>query len=78
MQVLNDRIDEFIDLWGRAFGERITRDQARTRAHQLIELYGAISEDLALKNREAPPPIAEEPDTASPPGGGSELPPPRR
>ena len=56
MQVPNDRIDAFIDLWERAFDERITRDQARIRAHQLIELHRAITEDLTHRNEDVPPP----------------------
>jgi hypothetical protein len=45
---LNDgRLGEFIDLWERAFGERIAWDQARIRAQQLVELHRAIVEDLA-------------------------------
>jgi hypothetical protein len=72
MQVPNHRIDEFIDLWERAFGERITRDQARARAHQLLELYRAIAEDLAFKNREATSPTSTDGQvSASPRGGGS-------
>ena len=59
MQVPNDRIDEFIDLWERAFGERITRDAARARAHQLVELYRAIAENLTHDHQaDAPPPAA--------------------
>ena len=61
MQVPNDRIDEFIDLWERAFGERITRDEARARAHQLVELYRMIAENLALdRQAPGPPPAADE------------------
>ena len=72
MMLRDDRIDEFVQLWERAFGERITRDEARTKAHQLIELYRAISEDVALRNGDVdPPPSAEDSESASPPGGGS-------
>jgi hypothetical protein len=72
MQIPNDRIDQFIDLWERAFGERISRDEARARAHQLVELYRSIADDLAHdRGAAAPPPAADGPEIADPPGGGS-------
>ena len=73
MQVPNERIEEFIDLWERAFGERITQDQARARAHQLVELYRVISWELPSKGPEAsrPPPAADEHEPRNRPGGGS-------
>ena len=71
MQVPNDRIDEFIVLWEQAFGERITRDDARARAHQLVELYRMISRDLPPEGRDGtPPPATGEPTGKGPPGGG--------
>ena len=73
MQVPNERIEEFIDLWERAFGERITQDQARTRAHQLVELHRVIRRELPPGNSEAssPPPAAGEREPKNSPGGGS-------
>jgi hypothetical protein len=72
MQVPNDRIDEFIVLWEQAFGERITRDDARARAHQLVELYRFISRDLPPERRdETPPPATERPTPEGAPGGGT-------
>ena len=72
MQVPIDRIDEFITLWERAFGERITRDQARTKAHQLLELYRAMAEDLTRQPPEIPPPpTAADRGSANPAGGGA-------
>jgi hypothetical protein len=47
MQISNDRIDEFIDLWERAFGERIRREEAVARAHQLLELYRMLMNGLS-------------------------------
>jgi hypothetical protein len=61
MSIPDDRIDEFIELWERAFGERISRDDARKRAHQLVELYRAIAEDMQLQSREPAPRPADAP-----------------
>jgi len=72
MRVPDDRIDEFITLWERAFGERIKRDQARTKARQLLELYRAMAEDLTRQDpKVAPPPRDAEPPPSNPPGGGA-------
>jgi hypothetical protein len=71
MQLPNDQIDAFIDLCDRAFGEVITRDQARAKAHQLIEFYRAVAEDLRSEQQAAtPPPSAEGQTPAGPTGGG--------
>jgi hypothetical protein len=50
MQVSSDRIDEFIDLWERAFGERITRtlpsDQGGHSAQEQRRPSAAASREL--------------------------------
>jgi len=56
MKAPNDRVDEFIDLWWRAFGERIARREARARAQQLLEIYRMIVSDLPPENQEASTP----------------------
>lgn len=59
MTIRDDRLDQFVQLWERAFGERISRDDARTRAHQLVELYRAITDDARYDAEEfLPPPTA--------------------
>jgi hypothetical protein len=56
MTLRDDRLDEFVELWERVFGERINRDDARTRAHHLVELYRAIAEDARYDAGESAPP----------------------
>ena len=71
MTLRDDRLDEFVELWERAFGEHISRDDAQTRAHQLVELYRAIAEDARYETEKAsPPPTTEAASPMSPPGGG--------
>jgi len=42
----DEDIQEFIDMWEREFGERLTMDQARAEANGLIELCLAMSMPL--------------------------------
>ena len=39
MPIPDDRIDDFIARWKRAFGEELTRDQARVEADRVLHLY---------------------------------------
>jgi hypothetical protein len=48
MQIPDTNLDEFIDHWEQAYGERPDRDWARRRAVELLELFSLISR--------APPP----------------------
>jgi len=69
MIIPDDRIDDFIKRWENAFGETLSRDEARTRAMQLIELYKAIgrgpSKERVARARQPP----EEPRTRDELGG---------
>jgi hypothetical protein len=56
MKVSDERIDEFIELWERAFGERITRGEAVSKARQLIELYRVMSQELPVNRDDHEPP----------------------
>jgi len=47
MPISDERISEFIDLWEKAFGERIPRSRAVERAQQLLELYRAMASRLS-------------------------------
>jgi hypothetical protein len=42
MLIPDDHIDDFIKRWEHAFGETLSREEARTRAHQLVELFNEI------------------------------------
>ena len=46
MPISNDRIDEFIQRYERAFGDRISREEARTMAAKLVNLYRLILQPL--------------------------------
>jgi hypothetical protein len=39
MAVPDARIDDFIARWKRAFGDELTRDEARTEAERVLHLY---------------------------------------
>lgn len=71
MPVPDDRIDNFIDLWERAFGERSARDDAKARAHQLLELYHLINQKPPTERRATTqPPPAEDDLSKGAVGGG--------
>ena len=44
MQFSDERIDEFIRLYEQACGEHLSREGARIRAAQLLELYRVITQ----------------------------------
>lgn len=46
MDFTDEDIEEFIAIWEREFGERITPDRARMEAGLLIELYWALIQPL--------------------------------
>lgn len=43
MQISDDQIDEFMRSWEIAFNERLSRDDARTRAAELLELFSLLA-----------------------------------
>lgn len=57
MEFTDDAIADFIAIWERAFGERITADQARTEASLLMALYWELLQPLPgeLGYNESPP-----------------------
>ena len=57
MQIPDDQLDDFITTWEHAFNERLTRDDARAKATELLELFSLLAR--------RPP---EEESTASPAG----------
>ena len=42
MLIPDDRIDDFIKCWKNAFGEALTREEARAKSYELMELYKVI------------------------------------
>jgi len=42
MIIPDERIDDFIKRWENAFGETLSREEARARAMQLVEFYRMI------------------------------------
>ena len=59
MHIPDDRIDDFIKRWENAFDETLTREEARTKALQLIELYKMIGKRPPVDESTAPP-VADE------------------
>jgi hypothetical protein len=59
MQIPDHPLDDFITTWKSAFNERLTRDDARAKAAELLELFNLLSK----------PPSAND-ETASPAGEG--------
>jgi len=59
MQIPDGHIDDFITRWKHAFNETLTREEARTRAHQLVELFKEIGRRPRSSDNDAPP-AAEE------------------
>jgi hypothetical protein len=43
MQISDNQIDEFARSWEIAFKERLARDDARTKAVELLELFSMLS-----------------------------------
>lgn len=43
MQIPDDHVDEFIRSWEIAFNERLSRDDARTKAAELLELFSLLA-----------------------------------
>jgi hypothetical protein len=48
MLIPDERIDDFIARWEKAFGETLTRGEAHEKATQLIELYRIIARPLPI------------------------------
>jgi hypothetical protein len=57
MLIPDDRIDDFIRRWENAFDETLKREEARTKALQLIELYSAIGRRPPGGESMAPPAV---------------------
>jgi hypothetical protein len=55
MLIPDDRIDDFIKRWKNAFDETLTREEARERAVQLVELYREIGRCAPGDETDAPP-----------------------
>lgn len=59
MEIPDANLDEFIDLWEQAYGERPDRDRARRRATELLELFKLVGPRLPSEAQ----PIVEAPPT---------------
>ena len=57
MQISDDQIDEFVRSWEVAFNERLTREDARSKTAELLELFSL----LARRQLEEAPPTPLEP-----------------
>lgn len=58
MELTDDEIREFIELWTQEFGEELTPDEARHQASLLLQLYGCLARPLPvidLDKRETDP-----------------------
>lgn len=42
MRISDDQIDEFITTWESAFNERLRRDDAKTKAAELLKLFSLL------------------------------------
>jgi hypothetical protein len=50
MQLTEEDVREFQELWQVEFGETITADQARQRAFELLELYTLLARRIAASD----------------------------
>lgn len=55
MQISDDQIDEFMRSWEIAFNERLTRDDARRKATELLELFGLLAQRPSAEKSYTPP-----------------------
>lgn len=55
MPIPDARLQEFIDLWEKAYGERLSTGEARSAAGRLVRFYQLITRPLPKE----PPPQAE-------------------
>lgn len=46
MELSDEDIRAFADIWQSTFGETLTPDQARTEARRLLDFYAALAEAL--------------------------------
>ena len=46
MELSDDDIQAFADIWKQTFGETLTPDRARTEARRLLDFYAALAEPL--------------------------------
>ena len=54
-QVPDDQIEEFMRSWEIAFNERLTRDDARTKATELLELFNLLARRPSAEKSPTPP-----------------------
>lgn len=45
MQLSNEALAEFVELWRQEFGEELSRDEARIRAERLLDFYLLLAQD---------------------------------
>lgn len=55
MIIPDEHIDDFIKRWEIAFGERLSREDARAKAVELIEFYKLIGRQKPTEDSQAPP-----------------------
>lgn len=55
MQISDDQIDDFIGSWEIAFNERLTRDDARTKSTELLELFSLLARRPSAEQSPTPP-----------------------
>ena len=53
MQLDDDAIRAFADIWETEFGEKLTPSQARTEAERLLDFYAALAEPLPAEDKHA-------------------------
>ena len=54
MLIPDEHIDDFIKRWEIAFGERLSREDARAKAIELIEFYKLIGRRRPIEEPQAP------------------------
>jgi hypothetical protein len=62
MHIEPEALDEFIDIWEREFGERLSCDEASNQANRLLTIYRAIAEEFPDG---IPMPASSAPDAAA-------------
>lgn len=60
MPLLDADLDDFIDVWERAYGERLERGCARQRATELLDLFRLLAQRPANEERILEAPAAAE------------------
>lgn len=55
MQIPDDQIDDFTRSWEIVFNERLTLDEARTKATELLGLFGLLAQSPSGEGFSTPP-----------------------